>query len=153
MKNWKNWEPYKKVDFGWLWDIGWILGLKLFEFFFYGLIPGFFLDVFKLRWCIFQGTSVGLRQANFNDFRAGKPRPAPVFAANRYPYQLPTRWDSCLVHTYTELRLMYINPILQIPIIPYKEIQARKIMALYIYIYRSLYIYTYSKSLWCIANI
>lgn len=31
-------------------------------------------------------------EANFNDFRdLRKPRPAPVFAANRYPYQLPIR--------------------------------------------------------------
>lgn len=100
-------ESHILVDFGTLDEFWASTGLNFSSlFFFNGLYNSwlFFWDVFKLHWCIFQGTSFKYRrvirfssgkprQANFNDFRAGKPRPAPVFAANRYPYQLPIRWD------------------------------------------------------------
>lgn len=36
--------------------------------------------------------AVAVGEADFSGWSEGaKPRPAPVFAANRYPYQLPTR--------------------------------------------------------------
>jgi hypothetical protein len=158
VKNWKNWEPYKKVDFGWLWDIGWILGLNFLSFFF-GFDSWLFFGCFQASLMHFPGNqrwycrviiSSGIASGELQWLQGWEAASSACLCCKSLSLPAPNKVGQLpSSHLYRAEIDVHQPDITD----PYNslEIQARKIMALYIY--RSLYIYTYSKSLWCIAII